>query len=408
MSTTPNTQPRPTIGRTEFIALMAMLVASVAFSIDSMLPALPEIAQELTPHDPNRAQLIITSFVLGMGVGTFFVGPLSDSFGRKLVIMWGSALYIFASALAWAAPSLELVIAARILQGLGASAARVVPMAIIRDFYAGRGMARIVSFIMMVFTLVPAVAPLAGSFVIAFAGWRGVFASFVAFAVIAASWLWVRVAEPLPLEARRPFRPRTLWAGAKEVLAHPVVRMSTIIQALCMTALFASLSSIHQIFDITYNRAEGFPLWFCLLALISGGFSLLNAAVVVRLGMHRLVRIAMLVLIALTLGLIVLSQIKTPMGLPFALYFIWQTAVFVHTSMTLGNLNAIALEPMGHMAGMATSVFSALATVGAVVLTVPIGLAFNGTPLPLMVGSLCAIVLAYVLMLRLPEDPEAA
>jgi len=403
MSTPPITIARPTIGRSEFIALMAMLVAAVAFSIDSMLPAMPQIAAELSPDDPNRAQLIITSFVLGMGLGTFLAGPLSDSYGRKPIIVYGAGLYIFACALAWMAPSLELVLLARMLQGLGAAAARVVPMAIIRDYYAGRGMARIVSFIMMVFTLVPAVAPLAGSVVIDAFGWRAIFGIFVVFALLTTLWFSRRIDEPLPVEARRPFRPHVLWASAKEVIAHPVVRRSTMVQALCMTALFSSLSSIHQIFDVTYDRGLGFPWWFCAMALIAGCFSLLNASLVVRLGMHRLVRVAMLALIALTSGMIVVNQMVVT-GLPFALYFSWQAAVFIHTSMTLGNLSAIALEPMGHIAGMASSVFSALATIGAVVLTVPIGLMFNGTPMPLMIGGCLAIFAGYLLVRGIPED----
>ncbi len=403
MSAPDISRPALTTGPAEFVALMAMLVAIVAFSIDAMLPALPEVAAELTPAAPNSAQLIVTSFVLGMGLGTFVVGPISDSFGRKPVILWGAGLYCFAAALAWAAPSLELVIAARILQGLGASAARVVTMALIRDFYAGRGMARIVGFVMMVFTLVPAVAPLIGSFIVALAGWRGIFAAFVLFAVCTTSWLMLRVAEPLPPAARRPFRPRAVRAGVREVLAHPVVRHSTLVQALCMTALFASLSTIQPIFDITYGRAAGFPWWFCLIALVSGAFSLVNAAVVVRLGMRRLVRVAMLAFIGLSVVVLIWSQVAAA-GLPFWAYVLWQMAAFIHVAMTLGNLNAIALEPMGHLAGTATSVFSALATVGAVALSVPIGLMFNGTAVPLIFGALVAIALGYTLMRVMPDE----
>lgn len=288
------------------------------------------------------------------------------------------------------------------LQGLGASAARVVPMAITRDYYKGRGMARITSFIMMVFTLVPAIAPLMGSFIIAGVGWRGLFASFMGFAALSGLWLWLRVPEPLPPEARRPFRAAPLIAGVKEVLAHPIVRRSTMIQTLCMVALFASLSTIHQLFDVTYHRHDSFPYWFGFIALVSGGFSLLNASVVVRLGMRLVIRVAMLCLIALTV-LLVLLQLAIG-GLPFALYILWQGAVFVHTALTLGNLNAIALEPMGHLAGTATSVFSALATIGSVLLTVPIGLAFNGTPLPLMLGTLCAVICGFLLMRGMPEE----
>ncbi len=385
---------------------MAMLMAAVAFSIDAMLPATPEIAAELTPDFPNQAQLIITSFVLGMGIGTFFVGPLSDSYGRKPVIMWGALLYIFGCALAWMAPTLELVLLARVFQGIATSAARVVPMAITRDYFAGRGMARIVSFIMMVFTLVPAVAPLAGSVIIDAFGWRAIFGVFALFMIISTLWLSLRVAEPLPVPMRRPFRPRALWASAHEVLSHPVVMRSTAIQALCMTALFSSLSTIHQIFDITYGRAEGFPWWFCAIALTAGVFNLLNASLVVRFGMNRLVKVAMIGMIALSLLMIGITLLRGEAGLPFALYFVWQAGVFIHTSMTLGNLNAIALEPMGHIAGMATSVFSALASVGAVICTVPIGLMFNGTPLPLMMGTTLAVMVGLFLMRKLPKDTE--
>lgn len=390
---------RPSIGRAEFIALMAMLVATVAFSIDAMLPGLPIIASELTPDAPNRAQIIVTSFVLGMGIGTFLAGPLSDSYGRKPVLLWGAALYVLGSALAMLANSFETVIAARILQGLGGSAARVVPMAITRDFYAGRGMARIVSFIMMVFTLVPAVAPLLGSVVITIAGWRGIFGLFMIFALIASVWLALRVVEPLPPPQRRPFRPKALSEAVREVLAHPVVRLSTMIQTFCFVGIFASISSIQQIFSETYGRAESFPLWFAVIALISGGFSLINASLVMRLGMRRLVRVAMAGLIGLSLLVLAYAALIGP--LPFAVYLVWQIGVFIHTAMTLGNLNAIALEPMGHMAGTATSVFSALATIFSVLLTIPIGLMFNGTPLPLMIGVLICIGSGYALMHRL-------
>ena len=142
---------------------MAMMFATIAFSIDSMLPALPEIGAELSPHDVNRAQLILTSFVAGIGIGTFFVGPLSDAFGRKNVIVAGSAIYIAAAAVAWASNTLEVVLAARMVQGLGCAAPRIVALAIMRDIYSGRIMARMMSIAMTIFTIFPAFAPLIGT-----------------------------------------------------------------------------------------------------------------------------------------------------------------------------------------------------------------------------------------------------
>jgi DHA1 family bicyclomycin/chloramphenicol resistance-like MFS transporter len=385
-----------------------MLVATVAFSIDAMLPALPRIGQDLTPDAVNRAQLIVTSFILGLGLGTFFTGPLSDSFGRKRVILFGAAVYMAGAALAAVAPTLELVIAARILQGLGAATARVVPLAIIRDLYSGREMARIVSFVMMVFTLAPAVAPLIGSGIIALTGWRGIFGSFLIFATITSVWLTLRLAEPLPPEARRPFRTAALMEALRAVLTPPVVRIAIAVQTLCLTTLFSSISSIQQLFEVTFDRADQFPLWFFMMAICAGTGSFLNASVVMRLGMRRMISVTLALQIGFTALVLTLFLIGLPEGLRFPVYLVWQTTIFFQAALTLGNINALAMEPLGHVAGMAASVIGALATVGSVILTVPVGLAFNGTPLPLLTGVLIAVALARFLMMRLERAGEYA
>ncbi len=394
------------LGRVEFVAMMAMLVATVAFSIDAMLPALPQIGAELTPDAPNRAQLVVTSFILGLGIGTLFTGPLSDSYGRKRVILLGSGVYICGAALAWAAPTLELMIAARIVQGLGAAAARIVALAIVRDLYSGREMARLMSFVMMVFTLVPAISPLAGSVVIGIAGWRMIFACFAGFALISSLWLALRLDEPLAPKARRPFRRAALMQAMKEVVSHRTVRLAIAVQMLCMTTLFCSISMIQQVFEIYFDRAAHFPQWFFIMALIAGCFSLLNARVVMRLGMRRMVAGALTLQIVLS-GLMVLGfALGLPPALEFALYIAWQTSVFANAALTLGNINALAMEPLGHIAGMAASVIAAIATVGSVLLTVPVGLMFNGTPMPLFLAVLVAVTVARGLMARLERPDE--
>jgi len=396
------------LGRIEFVAMMAMLVATVAFSIDAMLPALPQIGAELTPDALNRAQLVVTSFILGLGIGTLFTGPLSDSYGRKRVILIGSGVYIFGAALAWAAPTLELMIAARIVQGLGAAAARIVALAIVRDLYSGREMARLMSFVMMVFTLVPAISPLAGSVVIGIAGWRVIFACFAGFALISSLWLALRLDEPLALQARRPFRRAALMEAMKEVVSHRSVRLAIAVQMLCMTTLFCSISMIQQVFEAYFDRAAQFPQWFFLMALIAGSFSLLNARVVMRLGMRRMVAGALGLQIGLS-GLMVLGfALGLPPALEFALYIAWQTSVFANAALTLGNINALAMEPLGHIAGMGASVIAAIATVGSVLLTVPVGLMFNGTPMPLFLAVLVAVTVARFLMARLERAEEFA
>ena len=159
------------IGKTELIALMAMMFATIAFSIDAMLPSLPVIAAELSPGKISQAALILTFFIIGMGIGTFFVGPLSDAYGRKPVVYFGLTIYAVGAVLCWTAPTLELMLAARALQGLGAAGPRVVSTAIIRDLYSGRTMASILSFTMMVFLLVPGVAPIIGILIADAFGW---------------------------------------------------------------------------------------------------------------------------------------------------------------------------------------------------------------------------------------------
>ncbi|KUJ86256.1 multidrug MFS transporter [Ruegeria marisrubri] len=389
------------MSKAEFIALIAMMFATIAFSIDSMLPALPEIGQQLSPDDVNRAQLILTSFVLGMGIGTFFTGPLSDAFGRKPVIFAGAALYILASAVAWASSSLELVLAARVAQGLGAAGPRVVAMAIIRDLFSGREMARIVSIAMMIFTLVPAIAPMAGAAVIAYAGWRGVFMSFILFALVIILWMGFRLPESLAVEDRRPFRLPLMVGAVKEMFAHPTVRLSIFVQTLCMGMLFTMLTMVQPVYDVIHDRADSFPFWFGFVALMSGSASLLNAAVVVRVGMRRMVTWALAGQILITSLVIGLNMSNLSPQASFALFVFWQTMVFFMAGVTMGNLNAIAMEPMGHIAGMAASVIGSISTVLAAAIAAPVGLLFDGTLAPLTTGILTMCVLAFGLMLHM-------
>lgn len=392
-------QPMP-----EFIAMLALIFASIAFSIDSMLPALPQIARELTPEDVNRAQLVLTAFVAGLGFGLFLAGPLSDAFGRKRIIVLGFGIYAVGAVAAVFAPSLEMLLAARVLQGIGAAGPRIVSLALVRDLYQGREMARITSFVMMIFILVPAVAPSLGAVIIHFAGWRGVFGAFVLLALVGSSWLSLRQVETLAPARRRPLRLPTLIAGAREVLAHPQVRLVTVVMTLGFGQMFALLSSAQQLFSEAYGKGDSFPLWFAGMALLSGSGTVLNARYVMRLGMRRIVTAAyaMQVVVSATM-LVLLTSGILPTALAFPAFFLWAVSVFFMAGVTFGNLNAMALQHMGHLAGMAASVVAAVSTLGAVLIAAPVGQLYDGTALPIVMATLACSALALWLMRRVIE-----
>ncbi|KJZ20177.1 multidrug effflux MFS transporter [Loktanella sp. S4079] len=392
--------------QTEFIALMAMLAATVAFSIDAMLPALPQIGMDLTPLNMNRAQLIVTSFVLGMGVGTMFTGPLSDAFGRKPVMVGGALIYILACVAAWAAQTLEVMLVARVVQGLGAAGPRVVAMALVRDLYSGREMARIMSFVMIVFSIVPALAPTIGHYIILGFGWHGIFAAFVIFASIVTLWLFMRQPETLTQENRRPLSIRALLSAIKEMFVHRTARLSIMVQTLTFGMLFTLISSTQQVFDQTFDQGENFHLWFGAIAIFASSASVLNAKLVVRLGMRAIIKAMYTAQISLTLMLIVVTFIDGPYWLSFGAYLIWVAGNFFQAGLTIGNLNALAMEEMGHIAGLAASVIAAVATVGAVIIAAPIAMMFDGTPLPMAYGALVlsSLALALTTLIKRPGE----
>lgn len=392
-------QPLP-----EFIAMMALVFAVIAFSIDSMLPALPQIAQTLTPENVNRAQLVLTAFMAGMGLGLFVAGPLSDTFGRKPVITLGFAIYALASIAAVFAQSLEMLLVARFVQGLGAAGPRIVSLALVRDLYQGREMARITSFVMMIFILVPAVAPSVGAVVIHLVGWRGVFGSFVLLALVGSLWVNLRQPETLPPARRRPMNLASLMASAREVLGHRQVQLVTVIMTLGFGQMFALLSSAQQLFAETYGKGDQFPLWFAGMALLAGTGTVLNARYVVRLGMRRIVKsaYAMQVVVSGTMLVLVWGDLL-PEPLRFPAFFFWAVSVFFMAGVTFGNLNAMALQHMGHVAGMAASVVAAVSTIGAVLIAAPVGQLYDGTALPMVLATLACSGLALLLMRRVDE-----
>ena len=395
----PGMVPQRRLPLPEFIAMLAFLFASIAFSIDAMLPALPDIAADLTPDNVNRAQLILTAFVAGMGAGTLFAGPISDALGRKRTITIGFGIYALGAIAALYANSLELLLAARFVQGIGAAGPRIVGLALVRDLYDGREMARITSFVMMVFIMVPAIAPSLGAGIIALAGWHGVFVAFLAFAAIGAGWLNLRQAETLPPERRRPLRIAPLTAAAREVLSNRQVMLATVILTLGFGQMFGLLSSAQQLFGETYGRGDNFHLWFAAMALLSGTGTVLNATFVIRFGMRRIAKWAYVMqTVVSSVTLVLMLSGILPQALAFPVFFFWAVSVFFMAGVTFGNLNALALQHMGHIAGMAASIIAAISTLAAVVIAVPVGLLYDGTAVPAVTATLICSGLAWALM----------
>ena len=375
------------ISTAEFVAIMAMLVATVAISIDGMLPALSIIADELTPLRPNNAQMILSFFVAGMAAGTLIVGPLSDSFGRKPIIYYGASLYIFTSAVCVLSPSLEVILISRFLQGVGASAPRVVAQALVRDFYKGREMARISSFIMIIFALVPAIAPLLGSFVMLAFNWRFIFLMFIAFVAVSTMWMSFRIDESVTKEKRIEFNLKQVGLAFNEVLSNQMILTAIITLVFAYGILFIGIFLIQPVFEQVFNRASTFPYWFATIALLAASSSYVNARLVRKLGMRMLTSIAFRAQVcfsALVFFVYWLGYFEGQFG--FFCFLFWMFSIFFQAGLTMGNLTALAMEPVGHIAGTAASLVSAIATIGSVLLAAIVGQFFDGTPAAMFAG----------------------
>ena len=187
-------------GSREFVARVALMISLVALSVDTMLPALPAIGAELGVRQANDAQLVLSALFLGLAIAQMAYGPLSDSFGRKPVIYTGFAIFIAGCVLSILASGLEVMLLGRFLQGIGAAGPRIVTMALVRDQYAGRAMARIMSLAMTVFIMVPVLAPAFGQAILLVAHWRAIFGMLLA--VAPARWSGSRCASRRPCRRR--------------------------------------------------------------------------------------------------------------------------------------------------------------------------------------------------------------
>lgn len=379
--------PSPTkpLSRTEFIVLIAFMISIVAMATDIMLPALSQIGAELGAPTPNDAHMIVTALFFGFAIGLLVAGPLSDSYGRKPVIYVGYVIFLIGCLLSTVTDNWEVMILARVLQGFGAAFPRVVTIAIIRDGVSGRQMASIMSFIMAVFILVPMVAPAIGQGVILLSGWRATFVFLMAMAVIAAIWFALRQPETLPHDRRTPFSPGPLWAGVREVCASRIAAGYILATGLINGAFLGYLSTAQQIFVEAYATGSLFALYFAVAALALGVASALNGKIVIALGMRVLSWWATLGIAALSVGFIPVALIAD--GLPTLwLFLAWLIAVFFCVGILFGNFNALAMEPLGNIAGLGAGIVGAVSTLISLPLAYVIGQGFTGGVLHLVYG----------------------
>lgn len=383
-------------GLAEFVALMAFTMSLVALSIDAMLPAFPNMARDLGVTGANDIQLVVSTLFIGLATGQLFYGPLSDSIGRKPSIYIGFVLFILGSLLSMAASDFYLMLTGRLLQGIGAAGPRTVSVALIRDRFHGSEMAKVMSFIMTVFILVPIFAPALGQGILLVAGWRSIYGVFVLLALLLLVWLSLRQPETLPADKRKPFTLGNVFSAFGEV-ARSRVAVTYSLVAGCVSGAFLSyLNTSQQIFQVQYGLGKLFPVFFGLLAVAVGIASLLNSAMVMRFGMHRLANGALRVMMALTWLFLLVVWIYDGHP-PLWLFMALCLALFFCIGVLFGNLNSIAMEPLGHVAGTAAAAIGSATTLLAVALGYLIGQAYDGTLIPMAVGFVSLISLSVLL-----------
>ena len=377
------TGPQPRFG--EFVTLTALVISLVALSIDIMLPALQQIAGDLGARRTNDAQLVVTALFAGLAAGQMVYGPLSDSIGRKPAIHAGLLLFILGCVISILATDFTVLLAGRVLQGLGAAGPRSVIIALVRDRYEGRAMARIMSLVMAVFIMVPALAPGIGQIILMIAHWRAIFGFLLAVAAIALVWFALRQPETLAPERRVGFSPSRIVLAVRETCVNRIAFGYTLASGLIFGAFVGYLNSAQQIFQIQYRLGALFPLYFAALALAIGGASLVNARLVMRHGMRRLSAWALGLLTGLSLAFLVLA---TALGgaPPLSALMAYLMVAFFCIGMLFANFNALAMEPLGHIAGVGAAVVGSLTTLISMTLGAAIGQAYDGTVLPLIAG----------------------
>lgn len=395
-NTSPKAGPKAAIGERELIAMMAMLMALNALAIDAMLPAFPRMANGLGLADVNQVQFVISSYLLANGIGSLFHGPLSDRFGRRPILIGAIAGYVIFALLCSFAQSFDMLIAMRVGQGFCGAALGVLVTSIIRDQFEGDAMARRMSTIFLVFMAVPIVAPLVGSAVLVFAGWRSIFDLMAILAVVMLIWVVVRLPETLHPENAQPVSPKALGRAAGAVLTNRTANSYLVAGGIAHGALFGYLNASQQIFGEGFGVPDFFPIGFAIVAIGIACANFTNARIVERFGARRVSQSALLAFIALG-GAQVLAAWLAPQSLPLFLALITLNMAMI--GFVGSNFSSIAMQPFGEIAGSASSFQNFVRTILSALIGAWIGQQFSGSVVPVAAGFLFCGMIALALVL---------
>ncbi|WP_040853421.1 multidrug effflux MFS transporter [Phyllobacterium sp. YR531] len=386
------------MSKVEFIAMMAALMALNALAIDIMLPGLQEIGASLGVASENHRQYVISAYLMGFAISQLFYGPISDRFGRRKPMFVGLTIYILSAMACVFVPSFASLLAFRLLQGIGSAATRVITISIVRDVYGGRMMAEVMSLIMMVFMVVPVIAPGTGQAVMLFGNWHLIFIFMAVIAAAVTLWVYIRLPETLDPADVRPFTLKSVTRGFIIVLTNRVALCYTLASAFIFGALFGFINSAQQIYVGIYQLGVWFPVAFAAVAVTMAFSSFVNSRFVGRFGMRRLSHGALLAFLTIN-ALWLLVTLFGPHPTPFLIYLLFFAVAMFQFGWIGSNFNSLAMEPLGHVAGTASSVLGFMGTAGGGAIGALIGQAFDGTTTPLVAGFFVLSLIGLVFVL---------
>ncbi len=397
--------PKSHCSSREFAVLMALLMSIVAISIDAMLPALGIIGHDFSITSANHTQLTISCIFAGMAIGQLIAGPLSDALGRKPILFVGIGLYLIGSVICFLAQDFTTLLIGRFIEGLGVAGPYVSAVSVVRDKFKGAEMAKVMSLVMMIFITVPALAPSLGQAILHVADWRSIFLMYIAYAVGVGAWIHFRLEETLHPEYRLPMRIGAFIHGFRDVIGNSTTTGYMTAMGLMFGSLISYLNSSRQIFQEHFAVGEAFTLYFGGLALLFGIASLANSHFVVKFGMRKMCHRAMAVIAIASLLFMVLNL--TMATIPLPLFVVYVAIIFFSFGLMFGNLNAIAMEPMGHIAGMASAIIGSVSSIISLTLGTIIGQLYNNTLIPITGGFLVLSSLALTIMLFVDRKAHA-